>query len=401
MRRPNLSDGFLALQLASGGQQPAALISALAQSFVESPRHSRLDLVRFEELTQHFLGAVSPAERREFALAVAHRPDLPRSVVLRLAFDEATVAEPVVLGSPALSAADLAEITHVGAAHRAAVKARRLPSPDVPAKPAARVVETAPLPQAPAPETSRPAPAAATPEPAIAPTLPMALPTQPVARAAIRVPGQARPAAPKPKSTALENRFLEAGRDERIAIVETLGKEGWAPDLVTASAALQRFQPRIGRELIALAAADREDDMVCCLAAALRVPDTLAGRILGDADGEPLMVAARALGVGEEVASELAIACQAGGAAGRRDFLTLVKFFRQLSKGVADRLITGWLTAETAKGAPADTSRRRDDGVRAAATSRAEAGAAGSGGGTGAAGIMGTGAIGTGTGGRA
>ncbi|HOV04427.1 MAG TPA: hypothetical protein PLG99_08455 [Kaistiaceae bacterium] len=425
MRRPHLSDGFLSLQLAPGGGRPAALIGVLADIFLASTRHGRLDLIRFEELTQHLLGEVDLEARRKFAASVADRADLPRSVLLRLAFDDPEVAVPVLLRSPALTAADLVEVARTGEAQRTAVKARRidpadggvviLPEPDRPAEPVPAETVPAAIPAATAKATSKkpivrptvaaPAAKAAAParpavslqletpqkprlkfelKPVAAPAAgPVAAPpAKPVAANAPTAPRAPKPVAQpaassaRPKTKLLEQRFLAADPDEREAIVAELTREGWAPDLMTASAALQRFQPNVGPELTDLAAAGREDELTSRLAGALRISGPLARRILEDRSGEAMIVAIRSLGISESSASEFIVARRVGAASGHSDLLALLKFYRRLSKTIADRLVTGWIAAEAGEAAAPDTGRRREGGARAEGHGAADAGRA-------------------------
>ena len=105
-----------------------------------------------------------------------------------------------------------------------------------------------------------------------------------VAAAAIAAP---RPAAP-PKRDDLVDLFFSAPSDERRLILRNLVADGAAPRAAAAdvlerleAAALQRNRTQFAR----------------LLAAALGVAPALADRIVADAAGEPLVVAAKALGM--------------------------------------------------------------------------------------------------------
>ncbi|MCC2113359.1 MAG: DUF2336 domain-containing protein, partial [Hyphomicrobiales bacterium] len=139
--------------------------------------------------------------------------------------------------------------------------------------------------------------------------------------------------------------FFTLSPADRVTLVERLGRESWLPDLAVATAALSRFSPETGRELLTLAKISTLAAIAERLAAALKVDAAIAARILADPAGEPLLVAARSLGLSESVASELLVLVAQFRAGHAYDFHRLVKFYRRLSKTVADRLLAAWIAA--------------------------------------------------------
>ena len=329
------SDGFLALQFAPGAEQSGALLQALAELFASEPRHNRAERKRFEELVQHLISSVEAPARRRFAEIVAARADLPESVALRLAYDEATVAAPIIRLSPLLTAAVLEEIAGLGPDHARLVAERdRKPAP-------AAAVPSAAVPAVATPETAAKQP----PQPAATQTPP-------------RSPAPAAEPAPGHRTgdpDRLAASFFTLSPADRFALVERLGRESWLPDLTVATAALSRFSPETGRQLQTLAKTSTLAAIAERLAAALKVDAAIAARILADPAGEPLLVAARSLGLSESLASELLVLVAQYRAGHAYDFHQLVKFYRRLSKAVADRLLAAWIAA--AKPAPAAAAR--------------------------------------------
>lgn len=311
------SDGFLALQFAPGAEQSGALLQALAELFVSEPRHNRAERKRFEELVQHLVSSVEPPARRRFAEIVAARADLPESVALRLAYDEVTVAAPIIRLSPLLTAAVLEEIAGLSPDH-AKLIAERDRKPALPAAmPASEAVAKRP-PQSSAPQR---------------PHRDKVTNTEPAPPSRAVDPDR------------LAAAFFTLSPADRFALVERLGRESWLPDLAVATAALSRFSPEAGRDLLTLAKTSTLAAIAERLGTALKVDASVATRILADPGGEPLLVAARSLGLSESLASELLVLIAQFRAGHAYDFHRLVKFYRRLSKAVADRLLAAWIAA--------------------------------------------------------
>ncbi|MCC2110778.1 MAG: DUF2336 domain-containing protein, partial [Hyphomicrobiales bacterium] len=124
MRKAHRPDDFHALQFAGRAQRSAALLQSLGALFSATERHDHGEIRRFEELVHQLLGDVDTDARRRFAETIAHTPETPVSLIRRLAFDEASVAAPIIRSSPMLDDRDLAALADLGPDHRRAIARR-------------------------------------------------------------------------------------------------------------------------------------------------------------------------------------------------------------------------------------------------------------------------------------
>jgi uncharacterized protein (DUF2336 family) len=256
---PNL-EGLDDLARLRGVDTRPTLARVLTDLYVQKPAHTLDEETHYTELVLRLLDAVDVATRAIVAHKLATYPAAPRAVVLRLAHDVIEVADPVLRHSPCLPGPELvAIIEQCGPAYAAAIAARR--ARDVAGLPAAGARAAAPRPSAAS-----------------------LLPRSAQWRSAIIAAETAAPAAPE---VSLGELFLAASSDERRVILANLD---------AAEATPQRQVPGDSVQLLEAAAlARRPGEFAGELERALGVSGEIARRMVDDAGGEPLLLAAKAL----------------------------------------------------------------------------------------------------------
>src|SRR5215467_5180302 len=175
MKLPNLAgfEGLIDLDRRGVDIRPT-LLRVLTDQYLHRRAHTPDEERQYTELTLRLLEETDIPSRAAVASRLAPHACAPRAIILRLARDVLTVAEPILRLSPRLAAADLDAIARErGADYAAIIAARSAPQP---------------APQGGSQAMSIPAPAAVLAN--LAPTTKSALPPQP------------RPAATSPAGTA-------------------------------------------------------------------------------------------------------------------------------------------------------------------------------------------------------
>lgn len=127
-----MSDGLTELARASDQKRDAAILRATTELFAQEPTHSPEEVHRYALLASHFLPKVPEAERLRVAQRLADCPNAPLPVLLQLALDTITVAEPVLQRASGLTPiALLSIIAATGRAHHQAIAQRASLEPEV------------------------------------------------------------------------------------------------------------------------------------------------------------------------------------------------------------------------------------------------------------------------------
>jgi len=260
---PNL-EGLDDLARRNGVDTRPTLVRVLTDLYIQKPAHTVEEERHYTELVLRPIDAAEPPTRA----IVAHKPAAyaaaPRPVVRRLARDAIEVAEPILRNSACLTAPELiAIIEECGPRHAAAIAAREARQPASPAAPSYR---------SPAPH-----------------------------RAAASLPRSSnwRRIGPAPEQAAaaagVGELFFAASSEERRAILANLdaNEERPEPQPGPPADAVQRLE--------AAALARRSEELVREIERTLGVSMDTARRIVEDQSGEPLLVAARVLGIPSEV----------------------------------------------------------------------------------------------------
>ena len=255
---PNL-DGLDDLARQRGVDTRPTLARVLTDLYVQKPAHTLDEETHYTELVLRLLDAVEVGTRAMVAHKLATYPAAPRAVVLRLARDVIDVADPVLRHSPCLPGAELAAIgKECGALHAAAIAARRAPIGTSARVPAAR--------------------------PSAASLLPRSSPWR-------QLIGEVEALAPV--ETGLGELFLGASSEQRRVILANLDPADPIPPRHVPGESVARLE--------AAALARRPEEFADELGRALGVNGETARRMVDDKDGEPLLIAARALDMSSEV----------------------------------------------------------------------------------------------------
>jgi hypothetical protein len=261
---PNL-EGLDDLARLRGVDTRPTLARVLTDLYVQKRAHTLDEETHYTELVLRLLDGVDVATRAVVAKKLATYPAAPRAVVLRLARDVIDVAEPVLRHSPCLPGAELAAIaTECSSLHAAAIAMRGNP------------VGTTTQPM------NERAPAA---RPSASP-----LPRSSQWRQII---GEAEVFAAPPAEPGLGELFLRATSEERRVILANLDPAEPIPPRAAPSESVERLE--------AAALARRPAEFAGELQRALGVTGEIARRMIEDDSGEPLLIAAKALGMPSEV----------------------------------------------------------------------------------------------------
>lgn len=237
------------------------LLRVLTDQYLQSPAHTPEEERHYTELALRLIDETDIATRASISARLAPHACAPRTIITQLARDVIDVAEPVLLHSPLLTPADCEAIVNERGVVYAAIIARR-------GKPA----------MAELPPTTRAVPVAA--------ALAEAIAEQPApSEAAART-------APEVACAALElcELFYAAGSAERRLILLNLDFADWSAEQPPSplqradiwrleTAALRRNTPTVVREL----------------EVALGISHPQARRIVEDEQGEPIVMAAKAM----------------------------------------------------------------------------------------------------------
>jgi hypothetical protein len=280
---PNL-DGLVGLARTSGVDIRPTLLRVLTDLYVQKPAHSIEEERHYTELALRLIDAVDPPVRVTVAWKLASYSAAPLAIAERLARDIIDVATPILKYSQVLSKRDLLTIAiELGAAHEAVIATRE---------------EFAPAPPAPRDDAD------------IAP-------------------------APAVELTEI---FFTAGGDERRLILLNLdlGLPSKTPPIAGAHAreAVRRLE---------MAALQRHhDECVDSLESALGLSAPFARRMIEDPSGEPIVVAAKALGMSSAVLQRIVLFLNPVVGQSVQRVYDLAQLYDEITLNAALRLLGIW-----------------------------------------------------------
>ena len=308
-------EGLTNLARRSGVDIRPTLVRVLTDLYVQKTVHTLEEEQHYTELVLRLIEGVDLPTRAIVARKLANYPAAPQKVVERLARDVPEVAEPILKLSPRLSSVELLSIIAEFGPRYAAAIAERQPLPqgvDAASSQEAQEDRSAAI--------SPPAPAA----PAPAGTDPSETATPDVSSGPER-------------ERRMGDLFLAATSTQRRLILAKLA-EG-APSPVP--------EPPLGvpdaiRRLEAAALERRPDTFVRELQSALAISEELAGRIVLDGSGEPLLIALRTLSARPAVVARILLFLDPRIGQSVERVFDLAGLYDQLAPHVAVRLMS-WL----------------------------------------------------------
>lgn len=318
------------------------LLRVLTDQYLRSPVHSPDDERHYTELAMRLLDETDIATRTAVSVRLAPHACAPRPIVLRLARDVVEVAEPVLLHSPSLTPADCEAIIQERGVIYAGILARRGKLEH--SKPAAQQA------------------AAATPAPVMS-TTPAPQPAAPATTDAGKGEHHAiddsEPPIDDPAAHELSELFFTADSVERRFILVSLDYAEWPAGEPIAplqradiwrmeTAALRHHTSTVMREL------ER----------ALGISHQQARRIVEDPQGEPMIVAAKALSIPADVLQRIVLFMNPLVGQSVDRVYELAALYREISTEAACRLIAILRAAE-----PAGRTTRNTRAIYAAAES--------------------------------
>ena len=265
------------------------LLRVLTDLYLQRPTHNLEDENYYTELALRLIDASNVPVRAALAARLAHYPSAPRLVVERLAGDVIEVARPILQHSSSLTPAALDAIAErLGQAH-AEIIAARPPAPSIEARSA----------------------------------------------------GRAEAGSVRSENQQLSELFYAAGSPERRLILINLDYAAFAP--FRPAAAMQRAD--IWR-LESAALQHNTELVVREIERALGVTRTQARRIINDEQGEPIVVAAKAMDLPADVLQRMLLFMnpQIGQSADR--VYELAELYGEISPDAARRMIAIWRDAD-------------------------------------------------------
>jgi hypothetical protein len=321
---PNL-DGLIGLARQDGVDVRPTLVRVLTDLYVHKRTHTPEEEHRFTELALWLLAAVDVPTRAAVARKLASYAPAPRLVVRRLARDVLEVAEPILKLSQCLTSDDLlAIIRDFGPRHAAAISERD-----------GAQVQTG--------EAAQPAHATAnaTAGTVAAPGVIGAATSLPEPRAGQAINGGGVPLAGMRPRSSIGDQFLSAGTPERRLLLENL-QDG---ALTNAEQAFAAATEEALRALEAAALDRRPEDFMRDLERFLRIPAAIAQQIVADDAGEPLVVAAKALGMRSDVFLRVLLFLNPAIGHSVERVFDLVDLYDQVSTEAALHIVSSWQTA--------------------------------------------------------
>jgi Uncharacterised protein conserved in bacteria (DUF2336) len=310
------------------------LLRVLTDQYLHSAVHSADDVQHYTELAMRLFEETDIATRSAIAMRLAPHASAPRAVMLHLANDVIEVAEPVLLHSPCLTQADCAAISQERGREHARILSMR-------SGPAISSIAASPV------------AAPTTPEPVTQPT--------PIIVAAVNPPDQSedQPTAADPTPSELYELFFAAGSPERRLILINLDYATWPP--APPPAPLQRAD--IWRvETAALrhhtATVTRE------LERALGISHRQASRIVEDEQGEPIVVAAKAMSLPADVLQRILLFMNPSVGQSVDRVYELSRLYGEISVDAARRLVAIMRAAEPAIRKPGIASTANTEAFR-------------------------------------
>jgi hypothetical protein len=308
------------------------LLRVLTDQYLRTSAHTPDEDRHYTELAMRLIDETDIATRAAVSVRLAPHAFAPRSIMLQLACDVLEVAEPVLLHSPVLTPGDCEAIIRARGAPYAEILARRT-------KPAAAAV--------PAPEP-RPAPAkAVAPVPAevVAPAPATSLATLPIA--AVKFDNRNEIAADaivvdEPGTTLIDDNeareltelFFAASGPERRQILLNLDYADWSaddPPVPLQRADIWRMETAALRHHTA--------NLMHELERALGISFQHSRRIVEDEFGEPIVAAAKAMGLPADVLQRIVLFMNPRVGQSVDRVYELSALYRDISVEAAQRLV--------------------------------------------------------------
>jgi uncharacterized protein (DUF2336 family) len=322
MPDPTVFDDILDLALARDVARRPTLVRVLVDGFCrdEHPR-SAAEIRQFEELMLHMLGQVDAFTRAVAAQRLSRRHDVPMSLIERFASED-EVAEPILAHSPLVTPELIDRVIAQGGSSARAGLARRS---DL--TPAQRAALAAP---------------------------PVAMP--PAGEAGEKPSFEPPPIIDEPRAPPLD--FFAAPPELRRATLHRLS-----------ATALERTVEPVSVEkrkaLVRFAVLRQRDAFAAALADGLGISPGLGRRIADDPDGEPLVVAAAALGFDVDALAQLLLLVNPAVGESYEKVTKLRDLFRLVTAEAASVIVTGW------RNTPLEPRRSSDRAVPRAAEAEA------------------------------
>lgn len=275
------------------------LLRVLTDLYVTKPVHTREEERQYTELALRLLDAVDITARYHVAQRLAVYAQAPRVVVRRLARDVIAVAEPILSRSRTLSLSELLAIgQETSPSHVAAVGARG---------------DTTPQDQQKSPGT-------------IAPSSELFAGRDVVA-------------------SELSDLFFAANATERRLILLNLDFAPFAP----AKPISATLANEAARRLEIAALSHNIETLVRELARALSISHSLARQLIDDTSGEPMVVAAKALGIPADVLQRILLCLNPEVGQSVQRIYDLADLFDELKPEAGLRLVAIWQASDAAK----------------------------------------------------
>ena len=292
-------EGLLDLGRRDGVDIRTTLLRVLTDQYVQHPAHSPEEESHYTELALRLLDEADVPTRATVAARLALHPSAPREVIQRLARDVIEVAGQILRQSPCLTANDLEAIVRVcGPEHAESVAAR-----------------------------SRPLAA-----------------SEGAAKTAAEKSVVEKTTPAKADATELCELFFAAGGPERRLILMNLEYAASIPSTLTA--ALQRAD--VWR-LETAALQHRTGAVMQELQSALGVSSRMAQRIVDDDQGEPIVVAAKAMMLPADVLQRVLLFLNPRVGRSIDRVYDLAGLYGEITVDAASRLIAIWRDAEPAE----------------------------------------------------
>jgi hypothetical protein len=283
MKLPNLAgfEGLIDLDRRGVDIRPT-LLRVLTDQYLHRRVHTLAEERQYTELTLRLLDETDVPARAAVATRLATHANAPRAIILRLARDVLTVAEPVLRSSPQLAPADLDAIARERGPTYAAIIAERTspqPTPQAASRPSAPLTAAPPsLPQRPVLPQRQARPASA------------AQITEVSAAVHASMSGTTPDMMPPVDAKELSGLFFSADSLERRLILISLEFLPTAPPALP----MAMHQADIWR-LESSALQHKTEAVLRELERALGISRGTALRIVEDDSGEPIVAAAKAM----------------------------------------------------------------------------------------------------------
>jgi uncharacterized protein (DUF2336 family) len=314
---PNL-EGLDRLALRGGVDIRPTLVRVLTDLYLQKPAHTPEEERHYTELVLRFIDRVDISTRKIVAAKLANYSSAPAAVVRRLARDAIEVAQPILEHSPQLTGSDLlAIIAEMGPPYATAI-ARRLKL----AEQARSTTEDASL-LPPSPTATRPSRSAVS-----------GSQSDMEAPAPDSLPGAATGLADLESELRLGEMFLAAGPAERRLILRHLD----GPTDLSLSCSAAQASDAV-RRLEAAALQRKPAEFMRALERALGISAQHAQRIVMDEGGEPLLVAAKALGMAPDVVLRILLFLNPVIGQSVTRVFALAKLYDGMTRGAALRLV--------------------------------------------------------------